>query len=489
MIYFTKNHGAAALKLKEPRHRTSLLWLLSALFAFTSGSNADTAKAANSVVGKPASCGSFQIDITTVDYTKSINGSLGASNASDGAMYVAVQWTYKNMTDEPLSALNKPSIFLASNKGVKMKADVGTSANYASAIDINEKIISQLNPGIKSTTCAVFEVATELFDPFSWKVLVEAGEQKCVFDIMQTEQLPNPSVVMESMGNPLRFGEISVRANTCKTSNLVGSLLIASVQPIDGFVFVEIDWVIENRSSNPINSKDFEMYLVKDDGKKYTPHRAATAFALMDAGVINQVDQNVASNTSLRKKHVFEVPRADYESIKWFILVANGRVKQWFSTSGSPSSNADTPNTDQANQETKNRTGNTDTPNELSDIDNELRELEKKKLRLQQLKSETDNSNEPKAGRQSSTEIWAFPDSSQRLLTESDLAGLSADQLWKVRNEIFARRGYIFSSKKGREFTASLGAAYQGNEKDQGRVLSRMNNFEKANIAFIKSKE
>ena len=61
--------------------------------------------------------------------------------------------------------------------------------------------------------------------------------------------------------------------------------------------------------------------------------------------------------------------------------------------------------------------------------------------------------------------------------------------LWRARNEIFARKGYRFSSAKGMAFARSLGSYYSGVEGDQDRVLNSMNQYEKANVDLIKSIE
>jgi TIR domain/YARHG domain len=84
---------------------------------------------------------------------------------------------------------------------------------------------------------------------------------------------------------------------------------------------------------------------------------------------------------------------------------------------------------------------------------------------------------------------WLFPDSSSRYLSPNELAGLSADQLWQARNEIYARNGYRFSSPKGLAFARSLGSYYQGVDPDDDRVFNHMNPFEKANVILIKSVE
>jgi hypothetical protein len=84
---------------------------------------------------------------------------------------------------------------------------------------------------------------------------------------------------------------------------------------------------------------------------------------------------------------------------------------------------------------------------------------------------------------------WLFEDSSSRYLTANELAGLSADDLWRARNEIYARNGYRFSSPKGLAFARSLGSHYNGVDADQDRVFNRMNRYEKANVTLIKSIE
>ena len=85
--------------------------------------------------------------------------------------------------------------------------------------------------------------------------------------------------------------------------------------------------------------------------------------------------------------------------------------------------------------------------------------------------------------------LWIIPDSSQRRLTRADLSRLNAEQLWRARNEIYARNGFIFSTPRGRTFAASLGANYHGTVNSQDRVLASMNAIERANVELIKSLE
>ena len=66
---------------------------------------------------------------------------------------------------------------------------------------------------------------------------------------------------------------------------------------------------------------------------------------------------------------------------------------------------------------------------------------------------------------------------------------LSSDDLWRARNEIFARNGYKFASPRGIAFARTLGDYYRGVDANEDRVFNSMNQFEKANVKLIQSIE
>jgi len=84
---------------------------------------------------------------------------------------------------------------------------------------------------------------------------------------------------------------------------------------------------------------------------------------------------------------------------------------------------------------------------------------------------------------------WLFPDSSSRYLSATDLSSLSSADLWRARNEIFARKGYKFSRPRGIAFAQTLGNYYRGVDDDQGRVFNNMNQYERANVTLIRAIE
>lgn len=79
--------------------------------------------------------------------------------ASDGGTLVAIQYTMKNISDEPVGMFIYPSISLVDEKGTQYKTDIDASAAYAVETKIdNSKVLSDLNPDISVTAVDAFEV-------------------------------------------------------------------------------------------------------------------------------------------------------------------------------------------------------------------------------------------------------------------------------------------------------------------------------------------
>ena len=81
--------------------------------------------------------------------------------------------------------------------------------------------------------------------------------------------------------------------------------------------------------------------------------------------------------------------------------------------------------------------------------------------------------------------VGYFPEGSQRLLVDSDVINFGKESLETMRNEIYARHGYIFKNKIQRmEFEAAdWYIPYSADVKDQ------LSSIEKKNIGFIKKFE
>lgn len=85
--------------------------------------------------------------------------------------------------------------------------------------------------------------------------------------------------------------------------------------------------------------------------------------------------------------------------------------------------------------------------------------------------------------------VWLFPDSSSRYLTTSELDRLDGGGLWRARNEIYARNGFIFQGQDGRNLVKFLGNLYSPVTSDQTAVYDSFNNYERANVDLIREYE
>lgn len=71
----------------------------------------------------------------------------------------------------------------------------------------------------------------------------------------------------------------------------------------------------------------------------------------------------------------------------------------------------------------------------------------------------------------------------ERNISPREAEKLGCDQLWTVRNGIFAARGYCFSTARGKEEFGNEGCQFS----DQNAVP--LNDYERANVRLIQSIE
>jgi len=70
-----------------------------------------------------------------------------------------------------------------------------------------------------------------------------------------------------------------------------------------------------------------------------------------------------------------------------------------------------------------------------------------------------------------------------RKISQREAEKLGCDQLWTVRNGLYASRGYCFKTARGREAFGNAGCQYD----DEAQVP--LNNYERANIKLIRAIE
>jgi hypothetical protein len=113
-----------------------------------------------------------------------------------------------------------------------------------------------------------------------------------------------------------------------------------------------------------------------------------------------------------------------------------------------------------------------------SDIEMQRKELEREKERLKENKNQVENYNKRNYISEGN---GVYTQASQRLLTSSDLYGMTPYQLKIMRNEIFARHGYIFKTDDMKRYFNGQ-AWYNPRYNNVDNFLS---SIEKKNIALI----
>mgnify|MGYP001236481794 CR=1 FL=1 len=145
--------------------------------------------------------------------------------------------------------------------------------------------------------------------------------------------------------------------------------------------------------------------------------------------------------------------------------------------------------------EKKNETGSeSNQDNDIKKKELELKEkeleLKEKELNLNNSKNESRRESEYKPEHRGEKNYRGtpgdYPEGSIRYLTYNDVAGLSKWQLSIMRNEIYARHGYIFTANMDIKRHFETKSWYYPSYYNVDGMLSKV---EKANINFIKSFE
>ena len=116
----------------------------------------------------------LDITVTTVEELTKIGNQYLNKSVSDGGIVVAIQYTMKNVSDEPVGMFDYPTLNLVDEKGTEY---IDASSYYAPQTNIdNSKILSDLNPDISVTDTEVYEVSAEKFNQGQW--FIKIGNEK-----------------------------------------------------------------------------------------------------------------------------------------------------------------------------------------------------------------------------------------------------------------------------------------------------------------------
>lgn len=80
---------------------------------------------------------------------------------------------------------------------------------------------------------------------------------------------------------------------------------------------------------------------------------------------------------------------------------------------------------------------------------------------------------------------WIFQDSHVRPLEPGEVSRLSKNSLWRARNEIYLRHGFIFPTAEGQQFAREFGNLYQPVTPSVDAVKQKLSPVEVANLRLI----
>lgn len=174
-----------------PLIRKSGIMAVTGLFMFMAIASTDDGSSSSSAppetkhpLGTAVPCGGVGVTIGNVTTSSGFPGLFGEKQLpAEGGLFVIVDWKYKNTSNEPIGMFSQPSLNLVSKEGVQYDVDVDASSDYAANSGNDEKIISDLNPGLTSKTNEVFEVSEELFDMDNWFLKVSHDGEEIWFNL------------------------------------------------------------------------------------------------------------------------------------------------------------------------------------------------------------------------------------------------------------------------------------------------------------------
>ena len=124
-------------------------------------------------IGDTISNDTYEITISNVEQAQKVGSQYLNSEPAEGGTYVCVDFSYKNISNEPINSWNFPSLKIVDGNGVEYSSDISASSYYATEKDPNRKVLSDLNPGITVTDNDVFEISKESYNQGEWFIVID----------------------------------------------------------------------------------------------------------------------------------------------------------------------------------------------------------------------------------------------------------------------------------------------------------------------------
>ena len=280
-------------------------------------------KAEAASIGSPVKTRALEILVSSAELLDHVGSGMFEGSPAEGGIYVAVQWEYKNISTAPIGMWKIPSIHLIDPNGVKYDADISASSSYSTDLELTAKMLSDLNPGIKVTSAAVFEVASELLKQPGWKLLIDA-DTDIQIDLTFDESPPSTEKAEEvdSTGSAFKTPTLEILVSSVEALDHVGSG-ISEESSAEGGTYVAVQWEYKNISKAPISMwKTPSIHLIDPNGVKYALDISASGTYSADLDLTAKTLSDLNPGIKVTSAAVFEVASELLTQPGWKILIS-----------------------------------------------------------------------------------------------------------------------------------------------------------------------
>jgi len=127
-------------------------------------------------VGVTFQASGLDITVSSIEARTEIGDSnLILKQAQDNSLFLVVSWSIRNITSSPINlSTHRPRIKLFSDELTLYQEDAVLSAVLGSSLELDHKMMGELNPLIMEKQVSVFEVSKQLYNPQTWTICVMA---------------------------------------------------------------------------------------------------------------------------------------------------------------------------------------------------------------------------------------------------------------------------------------------------------------------------
>jgi hypothetical protein len=140
-------------------------------------------------LGEAALVGDVEFTLNGAEVRESVGGLFFSQSAQTNEVFLAIRYTYRNVGSSPISSWSEPRIRLVDGYGTEYSSDVGASSRYATEIDVNINVLSDINPGVSQTGGDVFVLGRDYFHSNDWKLKVSQGGRQALFSLTRNDNV------------------------------------------------------------------------------------------------------------------------------------------------------------------------------------------------------------------------------------------------------------------------------------------------------------